>query len=464
NVLEKWEIAPDGLSWVLYVREGIKFHDGSDLTAKDVKFSIEQYMRPEAFLRNLGRSVDHVNQEGEYIVRVFTQGQVPLFPYLLTGFAQNQGLVMPKNYTELNGYDYLVEHPMGSGPWEFSKHVSGDRVEYTAVKNHWRQTPSFENLIIMLVPEESTRVAMLKAGDADIINVSTQSGVELDQDGYTIESMLLIQPRLHFSGILDPRAAGRPVTDIKVREALQIAINQNEIADALFYGKSIDPMPARVLYGLPELDSDYWTEYLKKSMAYDPERAKELLAEAGYPNGFSGLTMFVTEQTGMEYVNDLAVIVQQYWKAVGINADIVPMDSATYSEVRREPKDMIVGHASFGITGAFAPAVLLMSGLFSSQGSGPLVSRRVPDGEIEIYTPELEALLTAYQVEPDQAKREEILAEAIKVTVDLRVTIPFGQVPASMAVGPMVKFDPADLKQPLTTAAAATWAAVAQHK
>ncbi len=215
GAIEKWEIAPDGLSWVYGVRKGIKFEDGSDLTAKDVKFSLERYMSKDATNRNMANMVDHVEMVDSYTVRIYTKGPQPFLPNYMTTTSRGQGLVMPMDYITKNGVDYFVKNPMGSGPWKFVSYVAGDSIKLTAKASHWRQTPAFKNLVIMVIPEPATRVAMLKAGNIDVTEVSMDSAVLLEKAGYTIYPMSGIQLSLQFKGTYEPRAKGMPTADIR---------------------------------------------------------------------------------------------------------------------------------------------------------------------------------------------------------------------------------------------------------
>jgi peptide/nickel transport system substrate-binding protein len=172
GVAERWEIAADGSFWTFYLRPGLKWHNGDPLTAEDVKFSLERTVSPESVSSNaaaLRRNMQRIEVVDERTVRVYTHGILPYFPESLSRAVFQEGQMMPKKYIETVGVDEFRKKPVGSGPWKFVRSVPGDRVEYETVDYpHWRGTPHFKKLVILLVPEESTRVAMARTGEAHI--------------------------------------------------------------------------------------------------------------------------------------------------------------------------------------------------------------------------------------------------------------------------------------------------------
>ncbi|MBI2957723.1 MAG: ABC transporter substrate-binding protein, partial [Chloroflexi bacterium] len=460
GVVEKWEIAPDGLSWTFQVRKGVKFHDGSDLTGKDVKFSIERYMGKDAIMANVRNAVQRVELVDNYTVRVFTNSPSPFLPSSMSDPTPSQGLVMPMDYINKNGLDYFMKNPNGSGPWKMTKYVPADSVQYTANENYWLRVPAFKTLTVVVVPDPATRVVMLKAGDLDVTNVSLDDTVALEKAGYTTYSLLAAQGAFLFHGTYDPRAKGLPTSDVRVREALQIAINQDEISKTLFYGKALPIMPPRVLYGQEGVDSDYWVKYMKDLYKFDPARAKELLKQAGYPNGFSGLKIHVFVQAGMEYVSKLAESVQFYWRQIGANAEILPIDAANLVRWRAEPADPLVGQITSLQTAYISPVVSNLESIYGSKSVYRLGGRKT-ETATEVYTPDLDKVVYAALSEIDAKKRQDLTAQMIKMALDTRTAISFGQVPAVIAVGPKVKFN---LKQPLEVSFPTQFADMAEHR
>src|SRR5687768_14257945 len=187
GVAEKWERAADGKSWTFYLRKGLKFHNGDPVTAHDVKVSLERTMSPESIASGaaaLRRAVDSIEVMNEHTVRVYTKGVIPHFAASLSRAVFMEGSVMPKKYIEAVGTKGFREKPIGSGPWKFVRNVPGDRIEYEAVTTpHWRGTPQFKKMTLLLVPEQSTRIAMVRTGEAGIASIGPEAIKEAQAGG-----------------------------------------------------------------------------------------------------------------------------------------------------------------------------------------------------------------------------------------------------------------------------------------
>src|SRR2546427_726730 len=187
GVAERWELAADGKSWTFHLRKGQRFHNGDPVTAHDVKFSLERLMSPESISSGaaaLRRAVDRIEVVDDLTVRVYTKGVIPQFAASLSRAVFMEGSVMPKKYIETIGAKGFRDKPVGSGPWKFVRSVPGDRIEYEAVTYpHWRGTPQFKRLTLLLVPEQSTRLAMVRTGEAPIARIGPQAGKEAPAGG-----------------------------------------------------------------------------------------------------------------------------------------------------------------------------------------------------------------------------------------------------------------------------------------
>ncbi len=186
GLAEKWEMGPDGQSWIFNLRKGVKFHDGSELTANDVKYTLDLYMTQpmaDGETRNQVKSVEVVD---DYTLRINSNGPQVFYPYVvLNAYGVLQGQVLPKAYIEKNGMAYFQRHPIGTGSYKFVRYVAGDMIEYQALDSHWRQVPAFKDLTMSKrVPEDSTRSAMLQTGALDIIELGLDSSASLEQAGF----------------------------------------------------------------------------------------------------------------------------------------------------------------------------------------------------------------------------------------------------------------------------------------
>lgn len=454
GIVEKWQLAADGLSWTYYIRKGVKFHNGDDLTAADVKFSIEQYMRPDATNANMRGAVSRVETVDDYGLRISTKGRQPYLPNLSSVTTPGQGLVMPKSYVERNGTAYFEQHPIGSGSFKFVRTVRGDSVEYEAVEKHWRVVPAFKKLTIMLVPEQATMVAMLRTGAADIVEADLDGAVVLEKAGFGtfVADIIMITPQVH--GATDPRAAGMPTADIRVRRALWMAINRDDIKNNFFYGKMGPPMPAQTGADMTDIDVPYWQDYAARIYKYDPEQAKQLLREAGYPNGFS-VKMYAYSAPGVTYLPKLAEVVQGYWAKIGIKAEVTIIDFGTYTTWRRGPADQLVGQITMHRlpSNPFAPERLLQA--YGSTGTTALL------GKGNSVSNTFDQFIGAAYTETDTAKRKEMLANAIKISTDTYVACQIGSAPTMGAYGPRV--DISGWSLPLSAAYIGVFASSVKH-
>ncbi|MBI4303656.1 MAG: ABC transporter substrate-binding protein [Chloroflexi bacterium] len=432
ELAERWEFAPDGLSWTFYLRKGIKFHNGEDLKADDVKFSLERLSSGEA-LDSWGRTTfDRAEIVDDYTVRVFTKGKQPYFTFINGPFYSPMGAIMPKDYFERVGKEAFERRPIGSGPFKFVRRVPGDTIEFEAVADHYRQVPAFKKVTEVLMPEEATRIAALKTGMMDVIDgVGIESVKELEADGLRTFAVNQATSSVWFYGTFEKGAAGMPTADIRVRQALSLAINRDEIIKNFFLGKATPAMPTMVMENSADIDVPYWKDYLSKAYRYDPEEAKKLLKDAGYPNGFT-FKLWAYSQAGAAHQPKLSEVVQNYWLKIGVKTDVTPIDYGTFNRWRK-------------VVPA-APEVLGQAAIHASSFRPP-TALQLPRGVSGKVTsvfgnmmPELEALMTAAQSEIDGVKRKEIIAQALKTMVDSYTLLAIATVPELCALGPKVDY------------------------
>jgi peptide/nickel transport system substrate-binding protein len=190
GALERYESSPDATVWTFALREGIKWHDGTDVTADDIKFSIDHYAGPTTQCIQCGAvrtNLDRAEVVDPYTVRVHLKRADVGLPDAF-GPLEGNFLVLPKHYIEKVGPQGFEEKPLGSGPWKFVKREVGQFIEYEANTAYWnpQRVPGFAKLRMLLVPESRTRVAMLKRGEAELISLEPQDVEPLKQDGYKI--------------------------------------------------------------------------------------------------------------------------------------------------------------------------------------------------------------------------------------------------------------------------------------
>src|SRR5438093_9326886 len=179
---EKWQASDGGKTWRFQLRKGVQFHNGAELTAEDVKFTFASLAR-EGSANSLApefRAIKSMEVENPHTLTVHFDK-----PFVVFGNKVNQGLfascafIQSKRHIEAAGEQGAERQPIGTGPWKFLEHVRGDRIVYAAVEDHWRATPHWKRLVFSKVPEPATRMAMLRAGSVDVIEIGGEYVDEL---------------------------------------------------------------------------------------------------------------------------------------------------------------------------------------------------------------------------------------------------------------------------------------------
>jgi peptide/nickel transport system substrate-binding protein len=453
KICESWEM-PTDTTWIFHIRKGIKFHNGDDLTADDVVFTIN-HATSEVNLNGVtAQLVDSVEKVDDYTVRVNTKG---FQPYLLVScFDQTRlpdGEVIPKKYTDTNGFDYFSDKPVGAGPYKFVSKVSGDSFKLESNTNYWLHAPEYKYLNVVMVPEEATRVAMLRTKQVDMIEITVDSSAELLKAGFTLKGSRadqIIMPNYgtYLSDKLPTGSKIPPLCDIRVREALSRAINRNDIIDNLFSGQAFAGGPQPVHPNSLYIDYDYWQNYEADANSYDVDKAKQLLKDAGYANGFD-IDVVVIQQP---YLNNVAQAVQGYWKAIGVNATIIPMDFSTFiksSDATQHPE--WIGRVVFSITSAGPVVPNQALTFYKSSRSMMLMGQNTS----------MDTLLQNGLTETDETKRTEYWNELIKTIVDSRTCPSICRVPNLVAMSSDVEVE---LPAQPTTGLFGFYLSLAKHK
>jgi peptide/nickel transport system substrate-binding protein len=339
-----WQVAPDNVTWTFHLRKGVQFHDGwGELTADDVKFSLERWANEDganAEFEVLNQAVDHVEVVDPYTFKIITRGPRSDLPLLLSPHQSAAGIVFSKKYlTEKGGNDFeaqskvMEEKPIGSGPYKFVSHSRGNSIVYEAVDNHWRVTPSVKRIEYLLVPERATQEAMLMSGEADIVGVSGDMLTRVQDAGYEIRKIPgSLSVGFVVPGTYRDAAKGRPAADVRVRQAMSLALDRKAIMDATV-GSDNAQLPTTP-YGTTEVTEDLdlkrLSEDATQDQKYDPDEAKRLLAEAGYPNGVDIGPLDAFERPGVVELPKLAEIVAGEWAKVGIKTTIRAQDYDNY--------------------------------------------------------------------------------------------------------------------------------------
>src|SRR5262245_59560218 len=350
GVAERWVMAADGLSWVFHLRPGQTFHNGDPLTAHDVKFSLERQMSPKslaAAAASMRRSIKSIEVVDDLTVRVNTKEPQLGLPAALSRAVAPEGTIMPKRYLESVGEDEFRKKPIGSGPWKFVGSVPGDRIEFEAVGHlHWRGRPYFKNLHILQIPEESTRVAMGRTGEAAIASISPETVLGAGRGGLEVLTVPgTMQAVFQFYGTWRPSVKGDPITRPRVRQALSLAIDREQIIKHVMAGKAQMPRPFATFGFTDSLSVDRWKKWSDDAYRYDPVLAKKILAEEGYPDGFV-LKFANVALPGTQFMISIGTAIADMWTKVGVKVNMRHYEWGAFPPMQMGDQPNLTGWAS----------------------------------------------------------------------------------------------------------------------
>ncbi|HEV8439961.1 MAG TPA: ABC transporter substrate-binding protein [Methylomirabilota bacterium] len=333
GIATRWENSPDHKRWTFHLRKGVKFHNGDDLTSEDVKFSLQRAIGKRSttgYAGPLRTLVQDIETPAPDRVVIVTKEPTLIVPTYLSRTLSTEGMVLPKKYIESNGDDVFARKPVGSGPYRFVEQVTGSHIKLTAVDSHWRiGTPKYKNVNFRLVPEETTRIALLRRGEVDVADISRERVKELEREGFPVH-FRREEAILSMWWVLSPDGWPAPMKDKRVREALNIAIDRAEIAQSIFAGRA---EPAAIPLGLSWSFRDIGLKLTPDtSYAYDPTRAKKLLADAGQGSGFN-LDVYAYQLPGLPEGKAFAEAVAGYWDKIGIKSKLIPVDYPAFRKL-----------------------------------------------------------------------------------------------------------------------------------
>jgi peptide/nickel transport system substrate-binding protein len=406
---ESWSESPDGLTYEFKLRPGLKFHNGDPCTAEDVVFSFTRYRGVGA--AEFKAKVKNVEVVDARTVRFHLHQPWPDFMTFYGTTATAAGIVVPKKYLEQVGEDGYKKHPIGMGPYKFVSHTPGIELVLDANEAYWRHAPYIKRIVMKGVPEPTTRLAMLKRGEADIaFALEGEVAEEVKRD----PKLTLVDTRhasiqwLDFAEQWDPKS---PWHDRQVRLAANYALDRQAINEAACLG--FCPPTAVIIPRV--MDFALQTEPLP----YDPKKAKELLKEAGYPNGFDAGELAPIPPF---YVMGEAVV--NYLNAVGIRVRMRTMERAAFYTAWKEkklPGLSIVGAGASGNAATRVEAFIYSKGTYAYGGY-----------------PDIDELFQQQAVERDKAKREALLHRIQQLTMERVMYAPIMDFRALVGVGPRV--------------------------
>jgi ABC-type transport system substrate-binding protein len=341
RLAEKWEVSPDLKEWTFYLRKGVQFHYGfGEFTARDVVHSHSLLVRPDSTAGSapIWRDTEEVKVVNDYQVVFRMKRPISIIPYLVSRAQELR--IVSKAQWDKEGLEGFEKRPAGTGSYRYVGRQTGVSVSYERVDNHWSEKPDFKELEIRIVPEETTRFAMLMGGEAHIVDLPRELQKDAISRGLKVISSS--QPvdwmSVYFGGQYytpgDPKfQANVPWTNKKVRQALNMAVNRQELIRTIFAGEG---QPAYVSGWLPISEgwNPEWEKKFEQEYGYNPTRAKELLKEAGYPRGMKLKLLAFTnpgESEGPQVADALGI----YFKEVGIDVETEVIDWARLRDMFR---------------------------------------------------------------------------------------------------------------------------------
>jgi len=323
---QSWSVSSDGRTYRFVLREDVRWHDGSAFTSSDVvhHFKVRLLKGTAPYVGPLLAALEDVVSRAPNEVEFRLRKPWPDFLAHLTPGNTSLGAITPKSYSMKVGEAVFADRPLGTGPYRLIERVRGSHFRFEAHPHPFRKTPAFRYLRLILAPEESTRIAMLKRGDVDIIEITPDSIRYLEAQGRQIlripDSFMTF---IGFIGTWEPRAQALNIptryANTDVRRALSMAIDREAIVKYLLNGAgstaSVFPM-FRGGYG--------WDEQMVReaTVPYDPRGARALLARAGYARGLS-LKLYAVPLPGLSWSATLAEVIADYWRQVGVDVEIV---------------------------------------------------------------------------------------------------------------------------------------------
>jgi peptide/nickel transport system substrate-binding protein len=395
SLAESWTASPDGLVYEFALRKGARFHNGDPVTADDAKFSFERYRG--IFAKTLKEHVAAIETPDPLRLRIRLRQPWPDFLIYYGGYMASAGWVVPRKYVEKVGEEGFKKAPVGAGPYRFVSFTPGVELVLEAFEQYWRKMPAVRRLVFRVIPDPSTRLAALKRGEVDLVFslVGELAEEARRTPGVTLKA---VYPSVHFLSFTDQWNPKSPWHDRRVRTAANLAIDRRAIDQVRTGGLS------RVTGSIfPTTAEFYWAP---PSPAFDPTRARQLLAEAGFPNGFEAGDYFCDLTSA-----DAAEAVLGYLQTVGIRAKLRPLERAAFNKSVAEKK--LKGLVQLIGPGGLGTVVRTMEGYVV--GAAPFAYGSYPD---------IDGLFREQATMLDRGKREALLHRIQQLVQDKAMVAP----------------------------------------
>ena len=413
RVAQSWT-AINPTTWQFKIRPGIKFHNGDPLTGADVKWSIEHTYDPAAkTIYSTTYAVDHIDLVDDMTVNIVTKKPDPFLPEKL---AVRPGFVMPSKYFQSVGIAGMDKNPVGSGPYMFKERVAGS--SFTLVKNpgYWRGEPPADTIKVVVRPDLTARIAALKAGEINLMKELPYDQVDAINANPTTK--VLSVPSITISKY-QINTNYKPLDDKRIRQALSLSIDRDLLNKTLGRGLY------QIVNGpIPPTEFGYDPSFPK--LAYDPEKAKSLMKEAGYANQPLPLE---SDPTSANALLDQAVA--EAWKKVGFNVPIVAMDAATRARKIANPAQGFTALSWVGFSSKYGDP------------DGVIWRTQQPGGSLRYWSsPEFDQLGAEQATSTDPARRTAIWKRMVQIMLDEMIQVFLWIEPTMWAVSKKIDIQP----------------------
>ena len=434
---ESWDVSEDGLSYTFHLRKGVEFHDGTPFDADAVIFNFERWSDPEhpyhfaeegfiysSYVNQFGglkndesHVIEEINKIDEHTVEFVLKRPVPAF---LQNMAMSYfGLASPKSL-ETYGTD-IVEHPVGTGPFVFEEWVRDDAITLVKNENYWQDGyPLVDRVIFQVIPDNAARLTALQSGEVDIADGLNPDDLERVEGDPNVE---LLQRDANNIGYLGFNMEKEPFNDPLVRKAMNYAVNKENLIATVYNDlaePAKNPLPPSYL-GYNDDIAPY---------EYDPEKARDLLAEAGYADGFTfDLWTMPVPRPYMPDPNRAAEALQTDFAEIGLTANIVTMEWATYLDELTQGNQEVYMIGWSGVNGD--PDYFL---------NNLLAEHSIPDPNYSRYrNAELTELLLDAQSVLDEKERAAMYARAQEIVHEDAAMIPLVHTRPALGVSKRVQ-------------------------
>jgi peptide/nickel transport system substrate-binding protein len=405
GLAESWTVSRDGLRYTFKLRKGITFHDGTPFDAEAVKFSIERQIVPDHPASKLGKypfanyffgNVRAVEVVDPLTVEFVLKEPRASFLTILTAGAAS---IVSPTAVRKHGENYALT-PVGTGPFKYAAWDRGQRVVLEKNPSYWRYPVKLDRVVYRPIVEDQARLTELLTGALDLIVGTPPDFVGQLETNPRITLLKQVGAHVWYLGINNQK---KPFDDKRVRQALNYAVNKEAIVRDVLKGTGS-------LSAGPVLPQTWGADPGLKPYPYDPERARKLLAEAGYPNGFSTTLWTPESGSGMQSPVAMSTVIQSNLKAVGVTVTMQTMEwGAFLAKLRSKEQDLF---ALSWMAGNEDPDMVMYPLLHSSQWTPTGPNRALYKNE------KFDELLHQARLTTDQSKRAELYRQAQRLVID----------------------------------------------